>query len=84
MAIQDFVSIYQPSIVQLHNKIAVLEVDGSILNGKNSSNFLLGGQTTGADDFDKLVKFVKNNRSYKGVILRVNSPVGSVGFRSYL
>ncbi|MAQ65069.1 MAG: signal peptide peptidase SppA [Actinobacteria bacterium] len=74
----DFMVSKQPSMFHFFNRIAVLEVDGSIVNGNNSSNFIFGGKATGAEEFDRLVDKVSEDDKFKGVILRVNSPGGSV------
>ena len=74
----DFMAVNQPSVFNFYNKIAVIEIDGSIISGRNSANFIFGGMATGADEFDKLVDNVSKDNSIKGVILRVNSPGGSV------
>ena len=74
----DFMVLNQSSVFNFFNRIAVIEIDGSIMNGNNSSNFIFGGISTGADDFDKLVDQVSEDKNFRGVILRVNSPGGSV------
>ncbi|RAP30742.1 signal peptide peptidase SppA [Candidatus Marinamargulisbacteria bacterium SCGC AG-343-D04] len=78
IALSHFYPYRQPSIFNLLNRIAVLEVDGPIMMGMNSTNFLFGGSSTGADEFDEVVDSVKSDRTIKGVILRINSPGGSV------
>ena len=78
VAIQEFLPIRNPSIFSYFDKIAVIEVDGPITRGSNQSNFIFGGESTGADEFDKIIDNVKNSNDVRGVILRVNSPGGSV------
>ena len=78
VSIQEFIPIRNPSIFSYFDKIAIIEVDGPITSGSNNSNFIFGGKSTGANDFDKVVDSVKESNDIKGVILRVNSPGGSV------
>ena len=78
VAIQEFLPIRNPSIFSYFDKIAIIEVDGAITRGRNQSNFIFGGESTGADDFDEIIDNVKDSNDVKGVILRVNSPGGSV------
>ena len=78
VAIQEFLPIRNPSIFSYFDKIAVIEVDGPITRGSNQSNFIFGGESTGADEFDKIIDNVKDSNDVRGVILRVNSPGGSV------
>ncbi|MBT5856300.1 signal peptide peptidase SppA, partial [bacterium] len=59
-------------------KIAVVEIDGAIGLGRNTSGLLYGGKSTGADEFDAMVTHIKKDYSIKGVLLRINSPGGSI------
>lgn len=59
------------------NKIAVLEVDGTIQdNGDGSS--LLGSDGYNHRSFLKMLERAKDDSAVKGIILRVNSPGGGV------
>jgi protease-4 len=60
------------------NKIAIVEINGTIANGKNRSDVLFGGVQTGADDIDFIFDKLSKDPFIKGVILRINSPGGSV------
>jgi protease IV len=60
------------------NRIAVIEIDGNINSGKNATNFLFGGKSTGAEDINKFVDEINKDTSIKGVIIRINSPGGSL------
>ncbi|MGE4169492.1 MAG: signal peptide peptidase SppA [Candidatus Margulisiibacteriota bacterium] len=60
------------------NKIAVVEIDGMINLGQNETNFLYGGKGTGSDEISAITDRIKDDPTIKGVILRVNSPGGSV------
>jgi protease IV len=73
---------YSPPFVQkpliVFKRVAVIEIDGTISSGGNSSGFLFGGKSTGADYIDTVVERLNKDTSIKGVIVRVNSPGGSV------
>ena len=53
------------------NKIAVIYTDGTIVNGK-------GLKDVAGDRFTKIIDQVRNDSGIKAVVLRVNSPGGSV------
>lgn len=61
-----------------HNRIAVIEIDGQILSGKSSQNNLFGGRDTGSDDIVSLLKQISKKSAIKGVLIRINSPGGSM------
>ena len=67
-----------PTVFSMFNRIAVIEIDGSIVSGSHSSNFLFGGKSTGSNDIAKTVRQINQDPTIKGVILRVNSPGGSL------
>ena len=67
-----------PSIFSPHNRIAVIEIDGPIVGGKSGSNDLFGGKVTGSDDVVAILKSLKKKSGIKGVLLRINSPGGSM------
>jgi protease-4 len=60
------------------NRIAVVEIDGSIALGNSQTNFLFGGKQTGADHIDQLLEKIRKDFSIKGVIIRVNSVGGGL------
>ena len=60
------------------NKIAVIEIDGFIKLGYNSKDPFYGGKDTGADEIDGLIENIKNDFTVSGVVIRVNSPGGSI------
>ena len=66
------------SLMGAFNRIVVMEVDGVITMGNNRSNILFGGKSTGARDIERVVNAIRRDFTVKGVILRVNSPGGSV------
>ena len=60
------------------NKIAVVEINGSITSGKNRSDVLFGGIQTGSDEIVAIFDSLEKDPFLKGVIIRINSP--GVGF----
>ncbi|MFC1771044.1 signal peptide peptidase SppA [Candidatus Margulisiibacteriota bacterium] len=75
----EFSKIAEPAtIFSPFNRIGVIEIDGPIQDGKNNTNFLFGGKSTGAEDIDAFVEAIKKDPSMKGVVLRINSSGGSM------
>lgn len=66
------------SIFDYNKKIAIIEIDGAIHLGKNKENFLFGGKSTGADEIHAVLEKIKKSPSIKAVIMRINSPGGSL------
>jgi len=62
----------------LFNKIAVIEIDGTLVSGYRPGNFLTGAKETGAETIDQVVKAIQSDFAIQGVLLRVNSPGGSM------
>ena len=60
------------------NKIAVVEINGAIAGGKNRADVVFGGIQTGADDITHIFSKLSKDPFLKGVIIRINSPGGSV------
>lgn len=60
------------------NKIAVIEIDGDIHAGETAQDIFYGGKSTGADTLIKTIHQIKSDFSIRGVILRINSPGGSL------
>jgi protease-4 len=57
--------------------IAVLHIDGPIVDGKSTSGSLLGGASVGSLTIREKLKEIEEDDLVKGVIVRVNSPGGS-------
>ena len=68
----------EATIFSQFNRIAVIEIDGMIGTGKSPKSFLFSGKGTGADDIQTIVNKVLSDFTIRGVILRVNSPGGSL------
>lgn len=60
------------------SKIAVIEVEGTIVTGGSGDNILFGGRVTGADTVTDQIKKATDDMWVKAIVLRVNSPGGSV------
>lgn len=75
----DFVEEEQPvSLFSPFNRIAIVEVDGFIKQGRNQQDFLYGQKGTGSDSISHILDQISRDVTIKGVILRVNSPGGSM------
>ncbi|MCD6501746.1 S49 family peptidase, partial [bacterium] len=59
------------------DRIAVIVIDGNIVKGKGGSGGLFGGSSIGEREIVAAVRAAKNNRSVKGILLRVSSGGGS-------
>lgn len=68
----------EPNIFSPNNRIAVIEIDGPIHSGMSGSNIIFGGKSTGAEDINTIVDFILADSGIRGVVLRVNSPGGSL------
>lgn len=58
------------------NKIAVIELDGAIVSSSEGSLF---SKEASASNMLKSLKLAKEDKDVKGVILKINSPGGTVG-----
>lgn len=59
-------------------KIAVIFASGEIHSGKSGGKSIFGGDIMGADTVARQLKRVRKNPSIKAVVLRIDSPGGSV------
>lgn len=59
-------------------RIAVLHIDGPLVADKSGTNILTGQAFTGAGSIEAAAKEIREDRAVRGVIVRVNSPGGSV------
>lgn len=59
------------------NKIAIINLDG-IIESRSNENFSLSKQND-ANSFLKAIKEAQNDNQVKGVVLRINTPGGTVG-----
>ena len=71
IAFQDYVGVKKEVISFAENKVAVIYADGNIVDGKEK-------QQVAGDRFASLIAKVRKDPSVKAVVLRVNSPGGSV------
>jgi protease-4 len=68
----------QPTLFSNFNRIAVIEIDGVIYSGKTQRNFIYGSKGTGSEDIENQLNTVKKDPTIRAVIIRVNSPGGSI------
>ncbi len=59
-------------------KIAVIPLYGPIISGKSVYNRIFGYIATGADTVIEQLENIKNDNTIEGIILRIDSPGGSV------
>ena len=73
ISFKDYLSLIEPKIVTQSTKnVAVIVAEGTILNGEQNAG-TIGGVTT-----SKLLRQARLDKSVKAVVLRVDSPGGSV------
>ena len=57
--------------------VAVIEIDGEIVEGDSGQNLLMGGTYVGADTVVRNIRSAADDIFVKALILRINSPGGS-------
>lgn len=57
--------------------IAVVHIDGPIVDGKSEGGGLMGGPSVGSLTIREQLKKIEDDENVKGVIVRINSPGGS-------
>lgn len=67
---------WQNEVGYISGTIAVVDFDGTIVNGKSRSNFLTGN-FIGSTTFSTTLRELDENENVKGIIIRMNSPGGS-------
>jgi len=58
-------------------KIAILNIEGTIVDGRGGIDRLSGASAAGADDLMELIDGIRKEGGYSALILRINSPGGS-------
>lgn len=71
IAFEDYYKIKSKALNFSDKKIAIIYADGDIIDGKNK-------QQVAGDHFVKIISKIRKDDSIKAVVLRVNSPGGSV------
>lgn len=71
IAFEDYYKIKSKALNFSDKKIAIIYADGDIIDGKNK-------QQVAGDHFVKIISKIRKDDSVKAVVLRVNSPGGSV------
>jgi len=65
------------SILPNYNTIAVVDIDGELIDGVSQSDFLFGGKKSGAETVCKELRKIAKQDYVKAVAVRINSPGGS-------
>ena len=73
----DLVADKDDYLMFLPYKVAVVEVNGTIVTGRSGSNILFGGSYVGADTVSEQIRRASDDFMVKAIILRINSPGGS-------
>ena len=68
--------IIEPGGFWVHKKIAIIDVDGVMTNGSGVG--LFGGRSNPVSDFVAKLRLAEKDSSVKAVVLRINSPGGTV------
>lgn len=71
ISLQDYCQLTVTGNPQASSKVAVIYVEGNIVDGN-------GEEEVAGDRFASIIRKVRNDKSVKAVVLRVNSPGGSV------
>jgi len=77
----NFTDYVRPSVISgfgSQNEIAVIYCDGEIVRGESGGIGLTGTEMAASDDLDEAFKKARDDDSIRAVILRVDSPGGSV------
>ena len=77
----NFTDYVRPSMISgfgSQNEIAVIYCDGEIVRGESGGIGLTGTEMAASDDLDEAFKKARDDDSIRAVILRVDSPGGSV------
>ena len=73
ISLPDYAVLRTPVNIKAKGKIAVIYVDGDIVDGKDNK-----AQVVAGDRFAKIISDVRKDSTVKAAVLRVNSPGGSV------
>ncbi|MBE6250713.1 MAG: signal peptide peptidase SppA [Bacteroidales bacterium] len=73
VSLYDYALIREPINLNPAAKVAVIYIDGDIVDGKDAQQQVVAG-----DRFAKIISDVRNDDMVKAAVLRVNSPGGSV------
>ncbi|MBN3033831.1 MAG: signal peptide peptidase SppA [Candidatus Saganbacteria bacterium] len=81
---KDEVKIVQPNLLEPEESffsqlfgVAVIEVDGEIVEGDSGQNLVFGGSYVGADKLARDIRGAADDPFVKALLVRVNSPGGS-------
>jgi protease-4 len=66
-----------PSHTPKRDTIAVLHIDGPIIDGESKSGGFMGGSSVGSISIRRAIQEIEDQPKIKGVIVRIDSPGGS-------
>ena len=66
-----------PDHTPKRDTIAVVHIDGTIIDGESTTGGMFGGASVGDRTIRKALKTVEDDDMIKGLVLRINSPGGS-------
>ncbi len=66
-----------PDHTPTRDTIAVVHIDGTIIDGDSTTGGMFGGQSVGDRTIRKALKTIEDDDMIKGLVLRINSPGGS-------
>jgi protease IV len=67
----------EPDTSAKRDTIAVIHIDGPIVDGESSGGGFMGGSSVGAVTIRRAIEEIADDDLFKGAIIRVNSPGGS-------
>lgn len=67
----------KPKTKATRDTIAVLHIDGPIVDGESQAASLLGGSSVGSTTIRKALKQIEDDNLIKGLVVRIDSPGGS-------
>ncbi|MDR2431612.1 MAG: signal peptide peptidase SppA [Candidatus Margulisbacteria bacterium] len=59
------------------NTLAVVDIDGELIDGASQGDFLFGGKKSGADTLCRELRQIGRQEHIRAVVVRINSPGGS-------
>ncbi len=67
----------EPDHSPTRDTIAIIHIDGPIIDGESKAAGLLGGESVGSRTIRKALKEIEDENLIKGLVIRINSPGGS-------
>ncbi len=67
----------EPDHTPTRETIAIVHIDGPIVDGESSAGGLMGGETVGSRTIRKALSTIEDEDLIRGLVIRINSPGGS-------